>query len=140
MRYTVLAGLSTKVGAARVGAKHSPPLSANAPAAELRLARTEGCAPSKLRVFVLRTLTEVAVRGDGLAALKALGDAVNKSTASMDVALAFFTVPVANGVVRNLPGNGRLLHHVHRCGCCDARALGRFHSHRNAAVADVSIF
>ena len=58
---------------------------------------TEGGAPSKLRAFARFTLTEVAKRGNGWAALKALGDAVNKSTASMDAAFTFFIVHVRTG-------------------------------------------
>ncbi len=48
-------------------------------------------------MIVERIVGAAAERGDGLAALKALGDAVNKSTASMGVALTSCTVPAAGG-------------------------------------------
>ena len=48
-------------------------------------------------LIVERIVGAAAERGDGLAALKALGDAVNKSTASMGVALTSCTVPAAGG-------------------------------------------
>ena len=46
-------------------------------------------------LIVERIVGAAAERGDGLAALKALGDAVNKATASMGVALTSCTVPAA---------------------------------------------
>jgi phosphoenolpyruvate---glycerone phosphotransferase subunit DhaK len=46
-------------------------------------------------VLVERIVGAAAERGDSLAELKALGDAVNKSTASMGVALTSCTVPAA---------------------------------------------
>jgi len=46
-------------------------------------------------VIVEKIVGAAAERGDGLAALKALGDAVNKATASMGVALTSCTVPAA---------------------------------------------
>ena len=46
-------------------------------------------------LIVEKIVGAAAERGDGLAALKALGDAVNKSTASMGVALTSCTVPAA---------------------------------------------
>jgi phosphoenolpyruvate---glycerone phosphotransferase subunit DhaK len=46
-------------------------------------------------LLVERIVGAAAERGDSLAELKALGDAVNKSTASMGVALTSCTVPAA---------------------------------------------
>ena len=46
-------------------------------------------------LIVEKIVGAAAERGDGLAALKALGDAVNKATASMGVALTSCTVPAA---------------------------------------------
>ena len=46
-------------------------------------------------LIVERIVGAAAERGDGLAALKTLGDAVNKATASMGVALTSCTVPAA---------------------------------------------
>ncbi|MDM0034571.1 dihydroxyacetone kinase subunit DhaK [Variovorax sp. J22P271] len=46
-------------------------------------------------LIVEKIIGAAAERGDGLAALKALGDAVNKATASMGVALSSCTVPAA---------------------------------------------
>jgi dihydroxyacetone kinase-like protein len=46
-------------------------------------------------LVVEKIVGAAAQRGDGLAALKALGDAVNKATASMGVALTSCTVPAA---------------------------------------------
>jgi dihydroxyacetone kinase-like protein len=46
-------------------------------------------------LIVEKIVGAAAERGDGLAALKALGDAVNKATASMGVALSSCTVPAA---------------------------------------------
>ncbi|WP_127996240.1 dihydroxyacetone kinase subunit DhaK [Piscinibacter defluvii] len=46
-------------------------------------------------LIVEKIVGAAAERGDGLAALKALGDSVNKSTASMGVALTSCTVPAA---------------------------------------------
>jgi phosphoenolpyruvate---glycerone phosphotransferase subunit DhaK len=46
-------------------------------------------------LIVHKMLGAAAERGDNLAALKALGDAVNKATASMGVALTSCTVPAA---------------------------------------------
>jgi dihydroxyacetone kinase-like protein len=46
-------------------------------------------------VIVEKIVGAAAERGDSLAALKALGDAVNKATASMGVALTSCTVPAA---------------------------------------------
>jgi len=46
-------------------------------------------------LIVEKILGAAAERGDKLAALKALGDAVNKATASMGVALTSCTVPAA---------------------------------------------
>jgi phosphoenolpyruvate---glycerone phosphotransferase subunit DhaK len=48
-------------------------------------------------MIVERIVGAAAERGDNLAQLKALGDAVNKSTASMGVALTSCTVPAAGG-------------------------------------------
>jgi phosphoenolpyruvate---glycerone phosphotransferase subunit DhaK len=48
-------------------------------------------------LLVERIVGAAAERGDGLAVLKALGDSVNKSTASMGVALTSCTVPAAGG-------------------------------------------
>jgi phosphoenolpyruvate---glycerone phosphotransferase subunit DhaK len=48
-------------------------------------------------LIVERIVGAAAERGDGLSALKSLGDAVNKSTASMGVALTSCTVPAAGG-------------------------------------------
>jgi phosphoenolpyruvate---glycerone phosphotransferase subunit DhaK len=48
-------------------------------------------------MIVERIVGAAAERGDRLAELKALGDAVNKSTASMGVALSSCTVPAAGG-------------------------------------------
>jgi phosphoenolpyruvate---glycerone phosphotransferase subunit DhaK len=48
-------------------------------------------------LLVERIVGAAAERGDGLAALKALGDSVNKCTASMGVALTSCTVPAAGG-------------------------------------------
>jgi phosphoenolpyruvate---glycerone phosphotransferase subunit DhaK len=48
-------------------------------------------------MIVERIVGAAAERGDNLAELKALGDAVNKSTASMGVALTSCTVPAAGG-------------------------------------------
>jgi phosphoenolpyruvate---glycerone phosphotransferase subunit DhaK len=48
-------------------------------------------------LIVERIVGAAAERGDGLTALKSLGDAVNKSTASMGVALTSCTVPAAGG-------------------------------------------
>jgi dihydroxyacetone kinase-like protein len=46
-------------------------------------------------LVVEKVVGAAAERGDGLAALKALGDSVNKATASMGVALTSCTVPAA---------------------------------------------
>jgi dihydroxyacetone kinase-like protein len=46
-------------------------------------------------LIVEKIVGAAAERGDGLAALKALGDSVNKATASMGVALSSCTVPAA---------------------------------------------
>jgi dihydroxyacetone kinase-like protein len=46
-------------------------------------------------LIVEKIVGAAAERGDGLAALKALGDSVNKATASMGVALTSCTVPAA---------------------------------------------
>src|SRR5258705_6894810 len=46
-------------------------------------------------LVVEKLVGAAAERGDGLAALKALGDSVNKATASMGVALTSCTVPAA---------------------------------------------
>jgi dihydroxyacetone kinase-like protein len=46
-------------------------------------------------VVVEKVVGAAAERGEGLAALKALGDSVNKATASMGVALTSCTVPAA---------------------------------------------
>jgi phosphoenolpyruvate---glycerone phosphotransferase subunit DhaK len=48
-------------------------------------------------LIVERMVGAAAERGEGLVALKALGDSVNKSTASMGVALTSCTVPAAGG-------------------------------------------
>ena len=48
-------------------------------------------------MIVERIVGAAAERGDDLAALKALGDSINKSTASMGVALTSCTVPAAGG-------------------------------------------
>src|SRR5580765_1701655 len=56
-------------------------------------------------LIVEKIVGAAAERGDGLAALKALGDSVNKATASMGVALTSCTVPAAGKATFQISAN-----------------------------------